>query len=565
MRTSRYYVRCGPPRDWNKLCHDFDVRSPQIPPLLSSKELYGGSIFSPEIVSESQPSIPKVTDCLSRNYNLMTMAASNYSNSKNVSASQDKRVNEYIPSFIAKKPFYIDGDDTQIDYLEHQRLQKAATDQSKWYDRGKRLGPAATKFRKGACENCGAMTHKTKECLSRPRAKGARWTGQDIQADELVQNVDLGWDAKRDRWNGYDANDYRTVIEEYEELERLRRKVKSGQQEEQDHSLERNAKTPSEELEEAKYAEESDMGRQQSTATRNLRLREDTAKYLLNLDLDSAKYDPKTRSMVDMGAQADQAAVMVAEENFMRASGDAAVFEKAQKYAWESQDRGDKNRTHVQANPTSGEYFLRKERAETEARQEAHREMLLKKYGGEQHLQSAPLRDVGVTESERYVEYDESGAIRGAPRAVATSRYPEDVYTNNHACVWGSWWKDFRWGYACCHSTIKNSYCTGEEGRKAFEEADQIRANEELIQNDRTGIDDMITITPEASVANVSLKTVLEMNSRKEEQLSNWPRKRVLVEMKEDVDKQELEVYKRSRAVADDPMAKHLGKDELVL
>jgi hypothetical protein len=30
---------------------------------------------------------------------------------------------------------------------------------------------------------------------------------------------------------------------------------------------------------------------------RNLRIREDTAKYLLNLDTNSAYYDPKTRSM----------------------------------------------------------------------------------------------------------------------------------------------------------------------------------------------------------------------------------------------------------------------------
>jgi pre-mRNA-processing factor SLU7 len=30
---------------------------------------------------------------------------------------------------------------------------------------------------------------------------------------------------------------------------------------------------------------------------RNLRIREDTAKYLRNLDLDSAEYDPKSRSM----------------------------------------------------------------------------------------------------------------------------------------------------------------------------------------------------------------------------------------------------------------------------
>lgn len=34
-----------------------------------------------------------------------------------------------------------------------------------------------------------------------------------------------------------------------------------------------------------------------SALSRNLRIREDTAKYLLNLDVNSAHYDPKTRSM----------------------------------------------------------------------------------------------------------------------------------------------------------------------------------------------------------------------------------------------------------------------------
>ena len=35
----------------------------------------------------------------------------------------------------------------------------------------------------------------------------------------------------------------------------------------------------------------------QTVSVRNLRIREDTAKYLRNLDADSAYYDPKTRSM----------------------------------------------------------------------------------------------------------------------------------------------------------------------------------------------------------------------------------------------------------------------------
>ena len=474
-----------------------------------------------------------------------------------------KEQNEYIPAFISKKPFYLESADSENDYLEHQRLQISTPDQTKWYDRGKRLGPAATKFRKGACENCGALTHKTKDCLSRPRAKGARWTGKDIQADEIVQDVDLSWDAKRDRWNGYDAEQYRNVTEEWEELDNLKRKLKGGEVERDDKKVltEDAGGRPEGEVEEAKYAEESDMGRQQSTATRNLRLREDTAKYLLNLDLDSAKYDPKTRSMVDMGAQADQAAALVAEDNFMRASGDAAEFEKAQKYAWESQERGDKNKTHLQANPTSGEYFRRKEKEENDAKREAQRKMLLRRYGGEQHLQLSQLRDTAVIENERYVEYDKTGAVKGTPIVGAKSKYPEDVTVNNHTSVWGSWWSSFQWGYSCCHSTIKNSYCTGEEGKLAFEDIDKTRTGGELDNAPSTkafvfaGDDDAQIRDKQDSCENKEI----DRNP-----VAASPKKRAWTEMRGGVSEEELEAYKRARAITADPMAMILGTDELL-
>ncbi|KAL8661361.1 MAG: hypothetical protein Q9202_005663 [Teloschistes flavicans] len=476
-------------------------------------------------------------------------------------ASKEK--NEYIPSFISKKPFYLEGIDSENDYLDHQRLQTVTPDQSKWYDRGKRLGPAATRFRKGACENCGAMTHKTKECLSRPRAKGAKWTGKDIQADEAVQDVQLGWDAKRDRWNGYDATEYRTVIKEYQELEDLKKSVKGGPADRQQVLAENGEDDDAIEQEEAKYAEESDMGRQQSTATRNLRLREDTAKYLLNLDLDSAKYDPKTRSMVDMGAQADQAAALVAEDNFMRASGDAAEFERAQRQAWESQERGDKNKTHLQANPTSGEYFRRKEKREGDAEREAHRKQLLEKYGGEEYLQPILPKDSAITESEKYVEYDEMGAVKSALKVVAKSKYPEDVLFGNHTAVWGSWWRSFQWGYACCHSTIRNSYCTGEEGKLAMEQADRARTGADLDELGSTRAIEAISATEEAS-ATVRGFSGQQHNADVDGKGGGTAIKRTLTEMRSGIDEAELEAYKRSRAISDDPMIRHLGKDELI-
>ncbi|KAJ5885151.1 hypothetical protein N7495_009661 [Penicillium taxi] len=438
-----------------------------------------------------------------------------------------KERNEYIPSFISKKPFYVD-DETGNDYLEHQRLQKTAQDQ-KWYDRGKRAGPAATKYRKGACDNCGAMTHKTKDCLSRPRKQGARWTGKDIQADELVQKVDMGWDAKRDRWNGYDASEYRQVVEEYEELESMKQQVK-----EKNKLKKLMDDEDGEDQADTRYAEESDMGRHQSTATRNLRIREDTAKYLLNLDLDSAKYDPKTRRMVDMGAQDDQAAALFAEENFIRASGDAAEFEKAQKYSWESQEKGQAH-IHLQANPTSGEFLRKKEKEEGETKRQAEQKALLEKYGGSEYLQTNPLRDTMIVENERFVEYDESGAIKGAPKKATKSKYPEDVMVNNHTSTWGSWWHDFKWGYSCCFSFVKNSYCTGEDGKKAFEE----EGNMLLLSNN----------DPEESWTGQPAD-----KDEKKDSESNG-KKRTLMELQSGITEEEIESYKRSRVAADDPMA----------
>ncbi|KAI9368817.1 Pre-mRNA-splicing factor slu7 [Aspergillus egyptiacus] len=456
-----------------------------------------------------------------------------------------KERNEYIPAFISKKPFYVDDDSSANDYLEHQRLHKSTTDQSKWYERGKRAGPAATKYRKGACENCGAMTHKTKECLSRPRKHGAKWTGKDIQADEVIQEVDLGWDAKRDRWNGYDPSEYRQVVEEYEELEKLKRQAKNdGGTQGTDGDVDDEAPE-----QEARYAEESDMGRQQSTATRNLRIREDTAKYLLNLDLDSAKYDPKTRRMVDMGAQEDLAAALVAEENFVRSSGDAAEFERAQRYAWEAQERGTQ-KIHLQANPTSGEILRKKEIADMDAKRQAQRKALLEKYGGEQHLQQAPLRDTMVVENEQFVEYDETGAVKGAPKKAAKSKYPEDILTNNHKSVWGSWWHNFQWGYACCFSTVKNSYCTGEEGKRAFEEAGNMLSLPED-ETEQPLLDSGESTNPHGKRS---------PESRSQEQASN-AKKRTLMEVQSGISEEEFESYKRNRLAADDPMASFVGKD----
>lgn len=38
--------------------------------------------------------------------------------------------------------------------------------------------------------------------------------------------------------------------------------------------------------------------------------------------------------------------------------------------------------------------------------------------------------------------------------------------------MWGSFWKEGKWGYKCCHSFVKNSYCCGEAGKQAVSDAE---------------------------------------------------------------------------------------------
>lgn len=88
---------------------------------------------------------------------------------------------------------------------------------------------------------------------------------------------------------------------------------------------------------EEKYADQADMWGQKfdsktRTTVRNLRIREDTAKYLFNLDLNSAYYDPKTRSMREnpYKSNAGADAAKYPGENFVRHTGDVKKFAHAQ-------------------------------------------------------------------------------------------------------------------------------------------------------------------------------------------------------------------------------------------
>jgi len=385
-----------------------------------------------------------------------------------------------------------------------------------WYIRGTK-GDVKTKFIKGACENCGATTHTKKDCVERPRAVTAKQNGKNLMPDEYVMELNLDYDGKHDRWNGFQPDDYKAVIEEWERVEAERRRVKAAEMEERAKLKERlkaqkkllkkkrkmrrkqlrrqaegrdeddtdtgdsdtgDSDTDTDTDSDSEASDDEDLGEKLKdfdkststvaakddklrTTTRNLRIREDTAKYLLNLDVNSAYYDPKSRSM-----RQDPLAHLKDEEkgtafrgdNFLRHSGDSKSLTELMCFAWDSYKHGEK--IHDTAQPTQAlkMFEVYKNRA-TNLKEQQQKE-LMDKYGGQEHME-AP-RELIFSQNENYVEYSRDGRVlKGQERALTKSKYEEDVLIGNHSSVWGSWYDSAtgRWGFACCHQLMKNSYC----------------------------------------------------------------------------------------------------------
>ncbi|CCA72024.1 related to step II splicing factor SLU7 [Serendipita indica DSM 11827] len=515
--------------------------------------------------------------------------------------------NKY-PEYISQAPWYLD---TGAPSLAHQRRRaedaEVKPDINQWYARGQRAGPAATKYRKGACENCGAMTHKRADCMERPRKKGAKFTGKDIAADEIIQDIQVGYDAKRDRWNGYDPSEHKKVYEEYAALEAARQKKREEEIDNQTTTdlaaVKKLAKagggekdpdfgsSDEDDADEDKYADAADaVGQKLDTKTRitvrNLRIREDTAKYLINLDPDSAYYDPKTRSMRDAPDKSvppedvctehfiydctDLEQAKFAGDNFLRHTGDALAAAQLQVFAWQASQRG--NDVDLHANPTAGEIYHQEFTEKKEKNKKATQVSILDKYGGEQYLQKAP-KELLMGQTEAYVEYSRTGqVIKGKERAKARSKYQEDLYINNHTQIWGSWYdvSNRQWGYACCHSTVHASYCTGEAGIAAAEasshtmmlkvERAKIEAQkkqEEAAKQEVPGSKRLGEANPQLDPERLA-RAIKEERKRKAGDEEEWmrdKRRKYGGGMDVDVTEEDLEAYRINRlAGTEDPM-----------
>ncbi|KAK6940669.1 Pre-mRNA-splicing factor SLU7 domain [Dillenia turbinata] len=473
-----------------------------------------------------------------------------------------KEINPHIPQYMSSAPWYLNAERPS---LKHQR---------KW-----KSDPNYTK-------SCGAMTHNAKACMERPRKVGAKWTNKHIAPDEKIETFELDYDGKRDRWNGYDAASYARVIEQYEARDEARRKYlkeqqlkkleeKNNNQDGEDDGSDEEDDDDALKVDEAKVDESKQMdfakvekrvrttGGGSTGTVRNLRIREDTAKYLLNLDVNSAHYDPKTRSMrEDPLPDADPNEKFYGGDNQNRVGGQALEFKQLNIHAWEAFEKGQD--IHMQAAPSQAELLFQNYKVIKEKLKFRMKDTIMEKYGNAATDEEIP-KELLLGQTERQVEYDRAGRIiKGQEAALPKSKYEEDVFINNHTTVWGSWWKDHQWGYKCCKQLIRNSYCTGAAGIEAAEAAtDLMKANiarkeaseEKPAPTEEKRPASWGSDVPDDLVLDQKLlvEALKKEDERKREEKDERKRK-YNVRWNDEVTAEEMEAYRMKRIHHDDPM-----------
>ena len=161
---------------------------------------------------------------------------------------------------------------------------------------------------------------------------------------------------------------------------------------------------------------------------------------------------------------------------------------------------------------------------------------------------------------------------------------------NGHTSVWGSFFHKgaFRWGYTDDHSLLKNSYCTGLNGRIANDEANELKfgtgvAGSAALAQAR----EMLKAIPQADKGKGLVSTRLT-NSKmygEADQFASFDKEKLKAAMLQeeehstkrdenkrkynslgsevDVTEEQMEAYRLKKGRSDDPMAK-LGTDEIL-
>ncbi|PHT86812.1 Pre-mRNA-splicing factor SLU7 [Capsicum annuum] len=248
--------------------------------------------------------------------------------------------------------------------------------------------------------------------MERPHKLEEKWTGKHIAPGEKIEHFELDYGGKRDRWNGYDISSYAHVSELYEVRDEAKRKyLKEKQLRKLEEKNNKDNKavgdSDKEDCEDALKVDETKVNKS----------KEDTSKYLLNLDVNSAHYDPKTRSMCeDPFPDMDSNEKFYVGVNQNRVSGQVLEFKKNNIHAWEAFEKG--HDVHMQAAPSQVEFLYKNYKINKEKLKVQSKDDVMEKYGNESSDDTLP-RELLLGQSEKEIEYDRAGRImKGQFKAI---------------------------------------------------------------------------------------------------------------------------------------------------
>ena len=330
---------------------------------------------------------------------------------------EGNEINPHIPQYMSSAPWYLNSKGPT---LKHQRNLKVQS------------------ITEGVAARAVQAVGKGKT-VSRTRDEfGEKKKSNDDDTDAPRANgYDTTYAGKRDRWNGFDADMYMKVVKRHELLAKERQALreqnvdKSLQEGESSASRvkqkDESDSSSSDDEDEQKDAEKAEMidqdgklvgqqldtgrlGMQTRVSVRNLRIREDTAKYLRNLDVKSAYYDPKTRSMrSNPNPDKNPHDLDYAGENFIRYTGDTVKVAKQQLYELEAYERGQD--VHMLGMPTQAELLHSQFEDKKTSLVEKQKKQLYEHYGGQEYAEKSIPRAVIFGNTEQYVEYADDGTI----------------------------------------------------------------------------------------------------------------------------------------------------------
>lgn len=353
----------------------------------------------------------------------------------------------HMPQYIKKAPWYMTNDE-QGGELQHQR--RADEQMQSIYAATKRQvsEQVITKFRKGACTNCGAMTHQAKTCIERPRKIGAKFSGRNFGRDEVISEVAQGYAAKRDRWNGYDPNQYKSdVIEQWNKIDDAKNEQKDierAKKRETKALRKQQLREAGEEVSSGLSGSSDSEGNEDQdqfvvrdpkvrTAVRNLRQREDVAKYLRNLDPNSAVYNAKSRTMKENpNPDLPESEQTFKGDNWVKFTGDAPKLIQAEAFMLKTNEviKGQGQEVNTMGMPSQIELLQVKHEEKKNSMQNEQLTKLLQKYGGQKHM-SVPIE---VRVGNTGADIDSKQHARQTYGLIGMqSKFAEDVLQGKHS------------------------------------------------------------------------------------------------------------------------------------